>query len=160
MAALHYLHLPLRLFIASSGSHDPLQNDYETVADLPATEEEKLRIKHYKIAQIAVRKKDWGLREVKSSEEYLRREFEDDGKADLPLQSGLEAERPGYLPQAMGSPHTLGPGYFSGGSSSGYTSAYDYGSYPRYPVAEYTSSGYLPEGDLATSHSAACTKYI
>lgn len=38
------------------------------------------RIEEYKVAQVAVQRKDWARVGIKSSEDYLRKIFEDDGK--------------------------------------------------------------------------------
>jgi len=39
-----------------------------------------MRVEEYKIAQVAVQRKDWASAGIKSSADYLRNIFEDDGK--------------------------------------------------------------------------------
>jgi hypothetical protein len=77
---IHYLQRAVRLFIASSGAYDPLARDYYLKVTY---REATTRIEEYKIAQVAVKRKDWASAGIKSSAEYLRNIFEDDGK-DIP----------------------------------------------------------------------------
>jgi hypothetical protein len=70
-----YLHLAVRLFIAASGTHDPLMSDYldlegEQPCDHP-----------FKMAQLSIKKAEWRERGINSSGDYLKRLFEDHGES-------------------------------------------------------------------------------
>jgi hypothetical protein len=73
-ATLH-LHLAVRLFIASSGSHDPLMRDYSIESE-PQSEEEATLIKDYELAQYASYKEQWPYFGIKSTREFLERLFD------------------------------------------------------------------------------------
>jgi hypothetical protein len=72
-ATLH-LHLAVRLFIASSGSHDPLMPDYSI--EEPQSEEEAIRIKDYELAQYASYQEQWPYFGIKSTKEFLELLFD------------------------------------------------------------------------------------
>jgi len=65
-----YLHLPLRLFIASSGNYNPLTRDLLSFSG---------RHDDYEQARQAVGYGEWCLSGIGDSGTYLKRLFEDDG---------------------------------------------------------------------------------
>jgi hypothetical protein len=65
-----YMHIPLRLFIASSGTYDPLARDLLSFSDEHGD---------YEQARQAVGHNDWCLSGIRDSGNYLKRLFEDDG---------------------------------------------------------------------------------
>jgi len=72
-AAKEYLYLPLRLFIAISyGSSDPLISGGTTECGIQGPED-------YQQARKAVAHNEWDSKGIISSEDYLKRLFEDDG---------------------------------------------------------------------------------
>jgi hypothetical protein len=73
-ATLH-LHLAVRLFIASSGSHDPLMRNYSIDSE-PQSEGEAIRIKDYEQAQYASYKDQWPYFGIKSTKDFLERLFD------------------------------------------------------------------------------------
>lgn len=82
LAVEQYLHVAVRLFVASSRIHDPL------VCDLPGceptcTEEEVCKINECKLAQISVKQPVWKENGIKGSGHYLKRLFEDTDQALL-----------------------------------------------------------------------------
>jgi hypothetical protein len=82
-----YLHLAVRLFIAASGSHDPLSVDYSLAAE-PHGETSAEQIGAYQAAQRAVKQSKWEEQHIHSSGEYLKHIFEDSGGSlDEPLSS-------------------------------------------------------------------------
>jgi hypothetical protein len=72
-----YMHIGLRLFIASSGIHDPLMRDYSAIPISSGAEEKANG--NYQAARKATRQESWGLRGIKSSADFLRTIFEDEG---------------------------------------------------------------------------------
>jgi hypothetical protein len=73
-----YLHVVLRLFLASSGGYDPIVSERpQESAQLTATED-NCHIDHIKLAQAAVEHHDWAERGIQSSRDYLSGLFEDD----------------------------------------------------------------------------------
>jgi hypothetical protein len=74
-----YLHLAVRLFIASSGGHDPLSRKWDGPGP-QASEEEISEAENFERAKLAVRQKDWDSLGIHSSAEYLQHLFEDDGQ--------------------------------------------------------------------------------
>jgi hypothetical protein len=73
-----YMHLGVRLFIASSGIHDPLMKDY-SACPASSSKEEKTN-QNYHAAQMAVRRDSWELHGILSSGHCLKRIFEDRGE--------------------------------------------------------------------------------
>ena len=65
-----YLHIPLRLFIASSGTYDPLARDLLSFSGANDDHEQ---------ARLAVGYGEWCSSGVGDSGSYLKRLFEDDG---------------------------------------------------------------------------------
>jgi hypothetical protein len=85
--AKHYLYLPIRLFIASSGSYDPVNSrddwhsaDTNDGHDIPTEED-------YKQARLVVQFEEWASHGVSGSADHLRRIFEDTG-------DGVEVSQP------------------------------------------------------------------
>jgi hypothetical protein len=70
-AIKQYMHLGVRLFIAGSGIHDPLMRDYSALLTSSGTD--------YQAAQEATRQDSWGVHGIKSSADFLRTIFEDEG---------------------------------------------------------------------------------
>jgi hypothetical protein len=89
-AANQYLHLAIRLFIASSGDYDPLMRDYVTLSK--GKEADSSHISDLEEAKIAVEQSSWASREIFSSADYLRNLFEDNSGA-FPTNSDA-AEKP------------------------------------------------------------------
>jgi hypothetical protein len=72
-----YMHLGVRLFIASSSIRDPFMKDYSA---LPASsQEEKQANKKYQTARKATRQDSWGVHGINSSADFLKMIFEDGG---------------------------------------------------------------------------------
>jgi hypothetical protein len=78
--AREYLRLPVRLFIASSGIHDPLMRDFALGCEPQVPEKKLPSSQDYKLAQIAIQKDAWSARNIKSSADYLKLLYEDDEK--------------------------------------------------------------------------------
>jgi hypothetical protein len=72
-----YMHLGVRLFIASSGIRDPLMKDYSALPS--SSQEEEQANRNYQAAQEATRRDSWGVHGIKSSADFLRTIFEDEG---------------------------------------------------------------------------------
>jgi hypothetical protein len=89
-AANQYLHLPIRLFIASSGDYDPLMRDYVTLSK--GKEADSSYISDLEEAKTAVEQSSWASRDIFSSADYLRNLFEDD-IGDITVNSNA-AEKP------------------------------------------------------------------
>jgi len=71
-AIREYLRLPIRLFIASSGSYDPL-------CEVPtSTSDGEPRSNDYREVQLAVGQSKWSSEGINGSGDYLQRLFEDD----------------------------------------------------------------------------------
>jgi hypothetical protein len=77
LATDQYLHLAIRLFIASSGDYDPLTRDYVTPSK--GKEADSSYISDLEEAKSAVEQSSWASRNILSSADYLRHLFEDDG---------------------------------------------------------------------------------
>jgi hypothetical protein len=89
LTSTYYLHRVVRLFIASSGVHDPLPQNYPDEVPSGLTEEAISYIENIMIAQAAVERDGWASAGIKSSEDYLRLIFEDDGKGEIPAPETL-----------------------------------------------------------------------
>jgi hypothetical protein len=74
-AIQQYMYLGVRLFIASSGIHDPLMKDY-SACPASSAKEEKTNEK-YQAAQMAVRRDSWERHGILSSGDFLKIIFED-----------------------------------------------------------------------------------
>jgi hypothetical protein len=75
-----YLHLAVRLFVASSGNYDPLIQNLSSNPSLLSTDNiVESPNTSYRLAQVAVRRADWESLGIKSSAEYLKKLFEDNG---------------------------------------------------------------------------------
>jgi hypothetical protein len=73
-----YLHLAVRLFIATSSSYDPLIQNISSDQALSSTDSDKAILNNRcKVAQIAVRQGEWESKGINSSAEYLKQLFED-----------------------------------------------------------------------------------
>jgi hypothetical protein len=78
LGAKQYLHLAVRLFIASSGIQDPLMRNFSAeLENLP--DDEASRNEDYRLAQYSTQQKIWPSIGVTSSADYLKYIFEDDG---------------------------------------------------------------------------------
>jgi hypothetical protein len=73
-----YLHLAVRLFIAASGSHDPLTPDC-SISTEPSVETKPRLPAAYEVAQRAVQQSNWEAQHIFSSADYLKHIFEDSG---------------------------------------------------------------------------------
>jgi hypothetical protein len=78
LGAREYLRLPVRLFIASSGIHDPLMRDLALDCESQGPEKRLPSSQDYKLAQIAIQKDTWSTRNIKSSADYLKLLYGDD----------------------------------------------------------------------------------
>jgi hypothetical protein len=76
-----YMHIPLRLFIASSGTYDPLARDLLSFSD---------EHDDYEQARQAVGHGDWCLSGIRDSGSYLKTLFEDDGSPIHTAQHDME----------------------------------------------------------------------
>jgi hypothetical protein len=111
LGAREYLRLPLRLFIASSGIHDPLMRDLALDCEPQGSDKKLPSSQDYKLAQIAVQKDTWLARNIKSSADYLRLLFEDDEKditdAHRIPSKQLSGEKEEQLQSPSGEPQDL-----------------------------------------------------
>jgi hypothetical protein len=83
-----YLHIPLRLFIASSGAYDPLNHSMSTLDRRQYGKDDRTpRPEDIHQARSAVRQSGWCSIGVSNSADYLRKLFEDDGSV---LETGFE----------------------------------------------------------------------
>ncbi|KAE8445806.1 hypothetical protein EG329_012864 [Mollisiaceae sp. DMI_Dod_QoI] len=73
--ATHHLHLAVRLFIASSGSYDPLMQDYSVESE-PQSEQEAIDIRDFELAQYASYKEQWPYFGIKSTKEFLEQLYD------------------------------------------------------------------------------------
>jgi hypothetical protein len=80
LGAQRFLHLAVRLFAASSRTYDPLTREPPQDCGPSCTEEELWRVNETRFAQVAVKQATWSASGIKSSGEYLKRIFEDDGE--------------------------------------------------------------------------------
>jgi hypothetical protein len=69
-----YLHLAVKLFLASSGGYDPVMSNYNSAESIETTE-----TNHFKLCQAAVKQFSWAGRGINSSRDYLCRVFGIDG---------------------------------------------------------------------------------
>jgi len=76
-----YLHLALRLFIASSGNYDPLMRDYTSSGK--GKETSLSYISDLEEAKTAMEQSSWASKRISSSADYLRKLFEDDGRHEM-----------------------------------------------------------------------------
>ena len=79
MPRKQYLHLAIRLFIASSGDYDPLMRDYASSSK--GKETDSSCVADLEEAKTAVEQDSWASKGILSSADYLRKLFEDDGKS-------------------------------------------------------------------------------
>ena len=84
-----FLYLPLRLFIATSGSYDPLVMD--TVQDLEGSPDAE----DYQVAFKAVKQGDWMSTEILGAGYYLKRLFDDDAEFTIDA-SFAETDQPKF----------------------------------------------------------------
>ena len=100
IGAQRSLHLALRLFIASSGGHDPLVLTWTRETMSSSRPEEAGRAVHYKLAQSAVQQSTWHDRKIRNSRDYLNKIFKDDGIFDaLDCRNGTAQARPLMTPR-------------------------------------------------------------
>jgi len=91
LACQEYLKLPLSLFIASSGFHDPLSRLYNIGGlvvriEGPSTWD-------YTEAQVAVNQSEWAAAGVKGSADYLKRLFADPLEDGQPKLNAMSVDR-------------------------------------------------------------------
>lgn len=100
--ATQYLHLAVRLFIASSGAYDPLIKDLVPISVSPPTYRSVItRNERYENAQLAVQRIYWESKGIHSSADYLKHLFEDNG--GVLKEPGTERSIP---EEPVGSPPT------------------------------------------------------
>lgn len=82
LATRQYLCLALRLFAATSGTHDPLMKEYSPhdIISILKTNDEKVREEDFTAAQDAVKQGNWKSRGISSSMQYLQNLFQDNGE--------------------------------------------------------------------------------
>jgi hypothetical protein len=81
-AARQYLHLAVRLFVATSGTYDPLTKKYspdDTDSLLRKKGDKKASDQDFKVAQITVKQDCWEASGVTGSVQYLQELFQDNG---------------------------------------------------------------------------------
>jgi hypothetical protein len=81
--AKQYLHIALRLFLASSGTYDPLVSSYTTDDTKLLDPEDAKRAEQYKAAQTAVQQATWTDQGITSTRDYLIGLFEADGNNSI-----------------------------------------------------------------------------
>jgi hypothetical protein len=77
LAPKRYLHLAVKLFLASSGGYDPVMTNYDSGESVRAAETH-----HFKLAQYAVGQSSWADRDIYSSRDYLCGLFDVDETSD------------------------------------------------------------------------------
>ncbi|KAG0650766.1 hypothetical protein D0Z07_2331 [Hyphodiscus hymeniophilus] len=83
LAAVQYLQVATRLFVASSRIHDPLVRNLPECSLSTCTEEEMSQINECKLAQISVKQPHWKDNGIKGSGAYLKVLFEDNNQVLL-----------------------------------------------------------------------------
>jgi hypothetical protein len=77
---VEYLHLAIRLFVASSSTYDPLIQNLAPDRALQSTDSFTTADReHYKTAQLAVQQADWAWDGIYSTADFLKQLFGDDG---------------------------------------------------------------------------------
>ncbi|TGO48131.1 hypothetical protein BCON_0250g00040 [Botryotinia convoluta] len=79
MSSTQYLHIAIRLFSVSSGTHDPLIQDWSSQLAFPSAEVGAPSIEDYQNAQSAINQSQWKIKGIKKSGNYLKKLFEDNG---------------------------------------------------------------------------------
>lgn len=79
LGSAQYLHIAIRLFSVSSGSHDPLIQDWTSRPTSPSVENGAPSIEDYQNAQSAINQSQWKVKGIKKSGNYLKKLFEDNG---------------------------------------------------------------------------------
>jgi hypothetical protein len=81
-AIKEYLQIALRLFVATSGTYDPLMKSYSANDPLAfwKTKEEKARDQNFKAAQQVVKQENWAFLGISGSMQFLRNLFQDSGE--------------------------------------------------------------------------------
>ena len=89
-----YLFLPLRFFIARSGTYDPLREDQVTREPSQQGDGELPTFEHHLAAQRSINQEKWESKEILDSAHFLKLLFEDDGRPldGHGLQGGIEDE--------------------------------------------------------------------
>ncbi|KAM3075869.1 hypothetical protein ACMFMG_006612 [Clarireedia jacksonii] len=82
-APKQYLHIAIRLFIASSGNYDPLSQDWSSEFAFSSRADGAPKASDYRAAQSALKQPIWKTHGIKSSTDYLRKLFEDPGTEPL-----------------------------------------------------------------------------
>lgn len=103
-APIGYLHLVVKLFLASSAGYDPIDSDYSENFIEPK------EVDHFKVAQAAVGQSMWVKRGIRSSRDYLFYLFKADGRLDIEEEeSNQEIWRNlTYTPQSRESQEPMG----------------------------------------------------
>ncbi|KAF7889642.1 uncharacterized protein EAF02_002057 [Botrytis sinoallii] len=78
-SSAQYLHIAIRLFSVSSGSHDPLIQDWSSQLAFPPAGVGAPSVEDYQIAQSAINQSQWKFKGIKKSGNYLKNLFEDNG---------------------------------------------------------------------------------
>ncbi|KAF7908460.1 uncharacterized protein EAF01_004215 [Botrytis porri] len=81
LTSTQYLYIAIRLFSASSGTHDPLIQDWSSQIAFRSAEVGAPSIEDYQNAQSAINQSQWKIRGIKKSGNYLKKLFEDNGGA-------------------------------------------------------------------------------
>ena len=95
-APTRYLHLVVKLFLASSAGYDPIVSDYS--GNLIESKE----FDHFKIAQVAVGQSIWTTRSINSSRDYLFYLFKIDERLDVEEEES-DREMADHTHQTVGS---------------------------------------------------------
>jgi hypothetical protein len=83
LPAKQYLHIALQLFLASSGTYDPLISSYTTDDTNLLHEDDAQRAEQYKAARTAVQQATWADQGIRSTSDYLIGIFEADGNNSI-----------------------------------------------------------------------------
>jgi len=95
-AVQQYLIIAVRLFVAITGSYDPLVKDYSAigVTSILKTVGEKASDENFKAAQIAVKQEIWNSNGIANSIQYLQNLFEDNGEPWTGTTAGASTSVP------------------------------------------------------------------
>ncbi|KAF7952257.1 uncharacterized protein EAE97_001754 [Botrytis byssoidea] len=78
-SSAQYLHIAIRLFSVSSGTHDPLIQDWSSQLAFSSAGIGAPSVEDYQNAQSAINQSQWKLQGINKSGNYLKRLFEDNG---------------------------------------------------------------------------------
>ncbi|KAE9367528.1 hypothetical protein N431DRAFT_69367 [Stipitochalara longipes BDJ] len=146
LATNQYLHLAIRLFIASYGDYDPLIRDYVTLSK--GKEADSSYISDLEEAKTAVEQISWASRNIFSSAEYLRDLFEDDGVDIITNDAARKEDISGEVQSTcIDTSHTVSSSFYTRSRPYRPSSLSSMESYSdNGPASPYTANTQNPQG--------------